>query len=115
MSRSIFESFDSSCNRNSASENDSSPNMGIFRFFVHWCKGLFCASLVLSFIVSASSARVALVTLTVGLMALFICPGFPGLTSISSPNERMQMVFGCVGASPDQVERGKVGGMFSVP
>lgn len=72
---------------------------GLFRFFAHWCKGLFCASLVPTFTVSASSARVPLVALTVGVMALFICLGFPQWTSISSPNERMQVVCGFVGAS----------------
>ena len=35
--------------------------------------------------VSATSARVALVALTVGLMALCICPGFPRWTFIGSP------------------------------
>lgn len=69
-----------------------SPHRGLSRFFAHWCKGLFCASLVPTFTVSASSARVALVALTVGLMALCICPGFPRWTSISSPNERMHEI-----------------------
>lgn len=49
--------------------------VALVHFFIHWCKGLFCASLVPTFTVSASSARVALVALTVGLMALFHLPG----------------------------------------
>lgn len=51
-------------------------------------QGPVCASLVHVVQVSASSARVALVAMTVGLMALFLCPGFPGWTSIGSPSER---------------------------
>lgn len=44
--------------------------------------------------VSATSARVPLCALHVGVMALRICPGFPGLTSIGSP---VWIVFGCKG------------------
>lgn len=61
------------------------------------CKRLFFGSLVQSALcapVSATSARVTLVTLTVGFMALFICPGFPRWTSIGSPVHEIEKVHG---------------------
>ena len=83
-----------------------------FLTFTRW-KGLFSASLLQSALcapVSARSARVTLVALTVGFMALF---HLPGLSPVDFYWQSRVIICGCVGASLRRIEGWK--GLGEIP